>query len=473
MPSPLPLAEYRGEMNYDVDLFVIGGGSGGVRAARVAAGHGARVMLAEEFRLGGTCVIRGCVPKKLFVYAARFKSMFDDAVSFGWTAPGAHFDWHSLVATKDRETHRLESLYGKAQIEAGVQVVKSRAVIDSEHTVRLLVDGRRVRARHILIATGAKPQLGRIPGADLAITSDQIFDLPNFPSRLVIAGAGYIAIELAGLFASLGSKVAIVCRRDNVLQGFDEDLREALCNAYERSGIQLVFNDTLMRIERGSSMGSLTATTLGGISLDADQVLMAIGREPNSAGLGLEAIGVERKTNGAIVVDGHARTNVPGIHAIGDVTDRINLTPVALREGHAFADRLFGSEPWDVDYALIPTAIFSSPEVGTVGMTERQARSAFDSVAIYRTSFRALKEMATGRQQHTLMKVIVDQTSDRILGVHLFAEEASELIQLIAVAVRAGATMRQFLTTMAVHPTLGEELVTLRAPVEIHNRRCE
>jgi glutathione reductase (NADPH) len=330
-----------------------------------------------------------------------------------------------------------------------------------------------VRARHILIATGAKPQLLNIPGADLAITSDQIFDLPNFPSRLVIAGAGYIALELAGLFASLGSKVAIVCRGDNVLQGFDEDLREAVCKAYERSGIRLIFNDTLMRIEPGSAIGSLTATTHGGISLDADQVLMAIGREPNSAGLGLEAVGVERKSNGAIVVDGHARTNVPGVYAIGDVTDRVNLTPVALREGHAFADRLFGSETWDVDYALIPTAIFSSPEVGTVGMTERQARSAFDSVAIYRTSFRALKEMATGKQQHTLMKVIVDQTSDRILGVHLFAEEASELIQLIAVAVRAGATMRQFLTTMAVHPTLGEELVTLRAPVEIHNRHCE
>lgn len=460
-------------MNYDVDLFVIGGGSGGLRAARVAAAHGARVMLAEEFRLGGTCVIRGCVPKKLFVYASRFKSMFDDAVSFGWIAREAQFDWHSLVATKDRETHRLESVYGEAQVAAGVELVKSRAVIESEHTVRLLVDGRRVRARHILIATGAKPQLLNIPGADLAITSDQIFDLPGFPSRLVIVGAGYIAIELAGLFASLGSKVAVICRGDNVLQGFDEDLREAVRTAYERRGIQFVFNDTLGRIERGAAMDSLIATTLGGIALAADRVLMAIGREPNSAGLGLDAMGVERKHNGAIVVDDHARTNVAGIHAIGDVTDRVNLTPVALREGHAFADRLFGNEPWDVDYALIPTAVFSSPEIGTVGMTERQARNAFDSVAIYRTCFRALKEMAAGKQQPTLMKVIVDRTSDRIVGVHLFAEQASELIQLIAVAVRAGATMTQFLSTMAVHPTLGEELVTLRTPVEIHDRHRE
>lgn len=461
-----------GDSYFDADLFVIGGGSGGVRAARVAACHGARVMLAEESRLGGTCIIRGCVPKKLFVYASRFKTMFDEAASFGWVATERMFDWRSLVELKDRETHRLESAYDEAEMAAGVQVIRSRAVLDGPQTVRLLADGRRVRARHILIATGAKPVLLDILGSEFAITSDEAFDLPRFPERLVVVGAGYIAIELAGLFASLGSQVTVVCRASNVLHGFDEDLRVAVRESYERRGVRLLFSDTLVRIDKHPTADYLTARTFKGESIETDQVLIAIGRTPNSARLGLEFVGVESRANGAIVVDSKNQTNVRGIYAVGDVTDRVNLTPVALREGHALADRLFGNTSWDVDYRLIPTAVFSTPEVGTVGMTEDEARAAFETVAIYQTKFRSLKDVAINATQFTLMKVIVDHTSDRILGVHLFAESASEMIQLIAVAVRAGATMDQFLTTMALHPTLGEELVTLRAPAVIHQRRC-
>jgi glutathione reductase (NADPH) len=453
----------------DIDLFVIGGGSGGLRAAWVAASHGARVVLAEESRLGGTCVMRGCIPKKLFVYASRFSAAFEDSVGFGWRASDVRFEWERLVGMKNREIGRLESLYTDAQLTAGVEVVKSRAVIEGAGSVRLASDERRVRARHILIATGARPLLVDIPGVEFAITSDQIFDLPRFPKRLVVAGAGYIAIELAGLFAGLGSEVAIVCRRDNVLRGFDDDLREAVCESYERRGIRLVFNDTLARIERDAKSGVLTATTRAGVSIQTDEVVMAVGRVPNAEGMGLESIGVARRSNGAIVVNGQSETNVPGLYAVGDVTDRVNLTPVALREGHALSDRLFGSTRWTTDYDLIPTAVFCTPEVATVGMTEEEARARLERVAVYRTSFRPLKERAAGRIENTQMKVIVDRSTDRIVGAHFFAEGASEIIQMIAVARRAGVTMSQLQSTMAVHPTLGEELVTLRAPTKIYD----
>jgi glutathione reductase (NADPH) len=455
----------------DVDLFVIGGGSGGLRAAWVAASQGARVVLAEKSRLGGTCVIRGCIPKKLFVYASRFRAALEDSDCFGWTMSDVHFEWERLVSMKNREIGRLENVYTDAQLAAGVEIVKSRAVIESAGSVRLLSDERRFRARHILIATGAKPLLVDIPGIEFAITSDQIFDLPRFPKRLVVAGAGYIAIELAGLFAGLGSDVAIVCRRDNVLRGFDDDLREAVCESYERRGIRLVFNDTLARIEREPESGVLTATTHAGVSIQTDEVLMAVGRAPNAEGLGLESIGVARRSNGAIVVNGQSETNVPGLYAVGDVTDRANLTPVALREGQALSERLFGNARWTVDYDLIPKAVFCTPEVATVGMTEEEARSRLERVAVYRTSFRALKEVAAGRVESTQMKVIVDRSTDRVVGAHFFADGASEIIQVIAVAMRAGVTMSQLQSTMAVHPTLGEELVTLREPTKIYERQ--
>jgi glutathione reductase (NADPH) len=372
---------------------------------------------------------------------------------------------------KNREIGRLENVYTDAQLAAGVEIVKSRAVIESAGSVRLLSDERRFRARHILIATGAKPLLVDIPGIEFAITSDQIFDLPRFPKRLVVAGAGYIAIELAGLFAGLGSDVAIVCRRANVLRGFDDDLREAVCESYERRGIRLVFNDTLARIEREPESGVLTATTHAGVSIQTDEVLMAVGRAPNSEGLGLESIGVARRSNGAVVVNARSETNVPGLYAVGDVTDRANLTPVALREGQALSDRLFGNARWTVDYDLIPKAVFCTPEVATVGMTEEEARSRLERVAVYRTSFRALKEVAAGRVESTQMKVIVDRSTDRVVGAHFFADGASEIIQVIAVAMRAGVTMSQLQSTMAVHPTLGEELVTLREPTKIYERQ--
>jgi glutathione reductase (NADPH) len=458
---------------FDVDLFVIGGGSGGVRAARVAATHGAKVLLAEEYRLGGTCVIRGCVPKKLFVYASRFRDLFETAGEFGWVGSESHFDWPRLVATKDRETSRLEDLYKGSQLQAGVEVVKSRAVLEGPHSVRVLTGNRLVRARTILVATGATPVLPDVPGAELSITSNEVFDLEELPRRLVIAGAGYIAIEIAGLFAALGVEVSIVCRADNVLTGFDEDLRESLAAAYIARGIKLHLSDTIVRLARTSDGKAIEVNTRKGIRLEAEHVLSAVGRMPNTAGLGLESAGVNQGPLGDVAVDEESRTNIPSIYAVGDVTSRVELTPVAIREGHAFADRLFGGQPWHVDYGLIPTALFSTPEIGTVGLTEAEARAQYDAVEVYKTKFRSLMESAAGICRNSLMKVVVDQRTQRILGVHLFAEHASEMIQFIAVALRAGATMPQFKTTMAVHPTLGEELVTMRLPYAVYRREPE
>jgi glutathione reductase (NADPH) len=458
---------------YDVDLLVIGGGSGGVRAARVAANHGAKVLLAEESRLGGTCVIRGCVPKKLFVYASRFRKLFDTAAEFGWAEPETHFDWPRLVETKDRETARLEDLYLQSQLLAGVEVVKSRAVLEGPHNVRLTSDGRLVRAGIILVAAGATPVIPEIPGVEYAITSNEVFDLEEFPKRLVVIGAGYIAIEIAGLFASLGSEVSVVCRADDVLTGFDQDLREGLAAAYLARGIKLHFTDAVMQIVKNEQSHGFTVSTRKGTKIEADQVLSAVGRMPKTDGLGLEKAGVAVSALGAIIVNGESRTNVPSIYAVGDVTHRIELTPVAIREGHAFADRVFGNKPWEVDYCLIPTALFSTPEIGTVGLTEAEARVKYDVVEVYKTRFRSLMESAAGTFNYSLMKVVVDQKTQRILGIHLFAESASEMIQFIAVALRAGATMQQFTNTMAVHPTLGEELVTMRVPFATYRRSAD
>jgi glutathione reductase (NADPH) len=450
---------------HDVDLFVIGGGSGGVRAARIAAGHGAKVMLAEEFRMGGTCVIRGCVPKKLLVYASRFHDSFEDAAGFGWTVPEPSFDWPTLVRAKEKEITRLEGIYTQTQDKAGVTVVKSRAVLEDAHTVRLLSDGRKITAKHILVATGSRPNMpGDLPGVEHAISSNEAFDLPVFPKRIVIAGGGYIAIEFAGLFAGLGSEVTLIYRGDNILRGFDDDMRDGLRAAYEKRGIRFVFNDVFSSIEKTGS--GLVAYTKASLKLEADQVMFAIGRSPNVEGLGLEKAGVELGKNNEILVDASSRTNVPHIHAVGDVTNRMNLTPVAIREGHAFADSIFGGKPWMVDHSDVATAVFSTPEIGTVGLTEAQAKATCAAVDIYKASFRPMKATISGRDERMIMKIVVDGKTDRVLGVHILGEDAGEMAQLLGIAVKMKAKKADFDATMALHPSAAEELVTMRTPSE-------
>jgi glutathione reductase (NADPH) len=457
----------------EVDLFVIGGGSGGVRAARIAAGHGAKVMLAEEFRMGGTCVIRGCVPKKLYVLASRFARDFEEARGFGWKPGAATFDWQRLVGAKEAEITRLEGLYARGQASAGVEVVKSRAVIEGPHQVRLLADNRIITAKNILIATGGRPNLdATIPGIEHVVTSNEVFDLPEFPKSIVIAGGGYIALEFAGIFRLLGAEVTVIYRGSQVLRGFDQDLRDGLASAYEKAGIRFILNDTFTRIDRAES--GLVGRTKAGLSLAADQILFAIGRSPNIEGLGLETAGVALAKDGAITVDSASATNVPGLFAVGDVTNRVNLTPVAIREGHALADTLFGGKagikPWTVDYTHIPTAVFTTPELGTVGLTEADAREKYGVVDIYKTSFRAIKATLSGSDDRVMMKIVVDGTTDRVLGVHILGEGAGEMIQLLGIPLRMGATKADFDATMAVHPTAAEELVTMRTRSQRHMR---
>jgi glutathione reductase (NADPH) len=448
-------------MPHEVDLFVIGGGSGGVRAARIAAGHGASVMLAEEFRMGGTCVIRGCVPKKLLVYASRFRDSFHEAKGFGWTIGETSHDWVKLVSAKEAEITRLEALYEKGQSNAGVTVVKSRAVLEDANTIRIVDGDRRVRAKNILIATGGHPNIDASrPGIEHAITSNDVFDLPVFPKKLVIAGGGYIAIEFAGIFAGLGSEVTLIYRGDMPLRGFDDDLRNGLVEAYRARGIRFVFNDTFSRIEKTAN--GVAGHTRKGEVLEADQILFAIGRSPNTKGLGLEAAGVTLAANGAVEVDAYSRTNIPHILAVGDVTDRVSLTPVAIREGHAVADHLFGGETTAVDYRTIPTAVFSTPEMGTIGLTEAEARAQHPVVDLYRTSFRPMKQTISGGSQKTMMKLLVDGLSDKVLGCHILGDDAGEIVQAVAIAMKMGATKRDFDETMALHPSAAEELVTMR-----------
>jgi len=446
--------------DYDVDLFVIGGGSGGVRAARIAAQHGARVMLAEEYRVGGTCVIRGCVPKKLLVYASRFRAEFEDAAGYGWTLPQASFDWPALIANKDREIARLEAAYTATLEKVGVAIVKSRAVLADPHTVQL-ANGDRVRAAYILIATGGTPSYGeRIEGIENVISSNEAFHLPQLPTHVVIQGGGYIAIEFAGIFSGLGSQVTVVYRGDNILRGFDDDVRQHLRMDMERHGIKVLTGSTVVAIKGTGSRFS--AHLSGGNELAAGCVMFATGRQPNVIGLGLEKAGVEIAKNGGLAVDRYSRTTVANIYGIGDVTNRINLTPVAIREGAAFADTVFGDKPTAVDHANVPTAVFSDPEVGAVGLTETQARAQFDRTDIYRAMFKPLKATLSGRDTTVLVKLVVDGTTDRVAGCHIVGEGAAEMIQVAAIAVRMGATKADFDATMALHPTAAEELVTMR-----------
>ncbi len=456
---------------FDVDLFVIGGGSGGVRAARIAAGHGARVMIAEEYRMGGTCVIRGCVPKKLFVMGSHVQQEIEDAAGFGWTIPDVRFDWKTLVANKDKEIARLESIYAANVEKSGARIVKTRAVFEDPHTLRLAT-GETVRARHILIATGGAPNHGQeIPGIEHVISSNEAFHLDELPKRVVIQGGGYIALEFAGIFAGFGSDVTVIYRRENILRGFDDDVRIHVRAEMEKRGITVLTGCTVARVDRHGK--EFTTHLSNGSSIASEQVMFAIGRHPNVANLGLEKAGVAiNPKNGGIAVDAWSQTSVPHIYAIGDVTHRLNLTPVAIREGHAFADTVFGNRKVQVDHATIPTAVFSQPEIGTVGMTEQEARAQFSYVDIYKADFRPIKATMSGRDTRILMKLVVDATTDRVLGCHIVGDAAAEIIQAVGIAVKMKATKADFDATVALHPTAAEELVTMHTPTARHVRQA-
>ena len=456
---------------FDVDLFVIGGGSGGVRAARIAANYGAKVMVAEEYRMGGTCVIRGCVPQKLFVIGSHVHQEIEDAAGFGWNIGQISFDWATLVANKDKEIARLEAAYTTNVEKSGARIVKTRAVLEDAHTIRLAT-GEKVTAKYILIATGGAPNHGpAVPGIEHVISSNEAFHLKELPKRIVIQGGGYIALEFAGIFAGFGSDVTVVYRGDNILRGFDEDVRKHVRAEMEKRGITIITGCTVTKVDKHGR--DFTTHLSSGSSIASDQVMFAIGRHPNIAGLGLEAAGVAiNPANGGIQVDGWSKTSVDNIYAVGDVTHRANLTPVAIREGHAFADTVFGKRPVQVDHATIPTAVFSQPEVGTVGLTEQEARAQFSHVDIYKTDFRPIKATMSGRDTRVLMKLVVDGASDRVLGCHIVGDAAAEITQAVAIAVKMKATKADFDATIALHPTASEELVTMRTPTARHVRQA-
>ncbi len=446
---------------FDFDLFVIGAGSGGVRAARIAASHGARVAIAEESRFGGTCVIRGCVPKKLLVYASRFRDEFEDAAGFGWSVEEPSFDWRSLVAAKEKEITRLENLYRANLVESGVTVFADRAEFENQHTLRLKREDRTVTTATVLIATGGAPYHGEpMPGLEHVITSNEAFDLAELPRRIVIYGGGYIAVEFAGIFAGLGSATTIVYRGDMILRGFDDELRRALSEAYDKRGIRILTGRRITGVEQAA--GHSRVHLDDDSTLDAEQVMFAIGRRPNTLGLGLDNARVERGWDGHVVVDEMSRSSIENIYAIGDVTDRVNLTPAAIREGHAFADTLFGKKPWTADHMTVPTAVFSTPEIGTVGLPEHEAAERCGPIDIYKARFWPMKATLSGRDERMLMKLIVERASGRVAGCHVLGPDAAEIVQMAAIAMRMGATKADFDATMALHPTVAEELVTMR-----------
>jgi glutathione reductase (NADPH) len=443
------------------DLFVIGAGSGGVRAARMAAQRGARVAVAEAGALGGTCVNVGCIPKKLYSYAAHFAEGFEQAAGFGWSVPAPAFDWDRLKASRAKEIARLNDVYERLLLDAGATLLRGRARLAGIDAVE--VGGVRYGAKNILVATGGHPVVPDIPGGELAVTSNEMFDLPAFPHRLVIAGGGYIACEFASIFRGLGAHVTLLVRGEQVLRGFDEDVRGFLAQEMRKKGVDLRTRSEIARIDPDD--GALQVSLRDGGSIAADTVLMATGRRANTAGLGLDEAGVALNADGAIVVDAHYASNVAGVHALGDVIHRVQLTPVALGEAMALVDRLFGSGRRQLDYALIPTAVFTHPNVGTVGLTETQARERHGEVKVFRTEFRPLKHTLSGSDERTLMKLVVDAASDRVVGLHMVGDEAGEIVQGFAVAMRAGATKAVFDATVGIHPTAAEEFVTLRDPV--------
>jgi glutathione reductase (NADPH) len=444
---------------YDYDLFVIGGGSGGVRAGRIAATHGARVAVAEEYRLGGTCVIRGCIPKKLFVYASHFHEDFEDSAAYGWRLPAKpDFDWPTLVANKDKEIERLSGIYRKALTGAGATILEGRAALADPHTVEMA--GKRMTAGTILIATGGHPVRPEHPGAALGISSNEAFHLERLPNRVLVVGGGYIAVEFAGIFNGLGAKVTLAYRGEQILRGFDDDVRAFLAGELAKKGIAIRVRAMPARLERRN--GALAAEFADGTSIEADLVLYATGRVPNTQGIGLAEAGVALDAAEAVKVDADSRSTVPHIYAVGDCTNRVNLTPVAVREGHAFADMVFGKRPWRVDHSTVPSAVFSQPPVGTVGLSERAALERYGKLDIYQARFLPMKHTLTGRDERTLMKLVVDRASQRVVGAHMVGADAPEIIQTLAVAVQAGITKAELDATVALHPTAAEEFVTLR-----------
>ena len=446
--------------DFDYDLFVIGAGSGGVRASRIAASHGAKVAVAEEYRVGGTCVIRGCVPKKLLVYGAHFAEDLDDAAMFGWDVPTKRFDWQVLRDNVQAEVSRIENAYGDTLSSHHVTTLPHRATLVGPNSVRL-DDGRTITAGKILVATGARPALPAIPGVEHAITSNEVFQLERLPKRVVIVGGGYIANEFAGVFHQFGAHVTIVNRSDVILRGYDEQIVDRLVKISLAKGIDFRFNSTFDAIERQED-GSLLCRMNGCDDIPADEVVFAIGRQPNTEGLGLEELGVKLGTRGEVIVDDQYRTNIPSVFAVGDVTDRVQLTPVAIREGHAFADTQFGGKPCTVDYDNIPSAVFSHPPIGAVGMTESEAKNKLGVIRTYTSDFRPMKNVLAGRNERSLYKLVVEEGSDRVVGIHMISPDAPEILQAAAIAVKAGLTKADFDATIALHPSMAEELVLMR-----------
>lgn len=447
--------------SHEYDFFVIGAGSGGVRAARTAAQLGVRVAVADDAPLGGTCVNLGCVPKKLYSFAAHYAEAFEESHGYGWSGLTPAFDWELLKANRATEISRLNTAYANLLEGAGVTVLLGRAQVVGPNEVA--VGGRVHTARHILVATGGWPVVPTLPGSDLAITSNQIFDLPHFPRHLVVIGGGYIACEFASIFRGLGAQVTLLFRGEHVLRGFDAELREFVGIEMRKKGIEL---RTLAGIERiAHESGRLHVTLRDGANIAADTVMAATGRVPNTEGLGLEKAGVELAANGAVLVDQHYRTNVPSIHAVGDVIDRVHLTPVALAEAMALVDHLFGTSRRSVDYGLIPTAVFTHPNIGSVGLTEDEARAKFGEVRVFRSAFKALRHTLSGSTERSLMKLVVDAATDRVVGLHMVGADAGETVQGFAVAMMAGATKATFDATLGIHPTVAEEFVTMREPV--------
>lgn len=443
---------------YDYDLFTIGAGSGGVRASRLAGSYGARVAVAEERHLGGTCVNLGCVPKKLFVYASHFREDFADAAGYGWSVGASTFDWPTLVAQKDQEIARLGRIYERVLGNAGVDVIDGRAVVVDPHTVE--VAGRRITAERILVATGGWPEVPEIPGAELAFTSNQAFHLPTLPRRVAVIGGGYIAVEFTGIFHGLGAAACLLYRGHCFLRGFDDDLRDFLAGEMRAKGVDLRFDAPVRSIEREGE--ALRVSYGEGQSVVVDGVMMATGRRPNTRGLGLAEIGVALSERGAVIVDEEARSSVPSVFAIGDVTDRLALTPVAIAEGAAFAAGQFAGKPMRVDLSQVPTAVFSQPPLASVGLSEHDARRRHGAVDVYEATFRPMKHTLSGRAERTMMKLVVDPSSDQVVGAHMVGADAPEIIQSLAVALRCGATKAQFDATLALHPTAAEEFVTMR-----------
>ena len=444
---------------FDFDYFVIGAGSGGVRSARIASGHGAKVGIAEEFRVGGTCVIRGCVPKKLLVIGAHFAEDLVDAQRYGWTVNDKSFDWPTLRDNVLADVDRLNGAYQTTLDSHKVETFHARATLVSEN--RVSIDGREITAKHVLVATGARPMVPDLPGAEHGITSNEVFHLDALPRRAVICGGGYIANEFAGIFHELGVEVTQVIRSDKLLRGWEPALSDRLMAIATQKGVQFRFNTMPERIEKRDD-GVIVLHCADGKTIETDLLLWAVGRLPNSEGLGLDALGVQVQPNGAIVVNDASNAGLPWLHAVGDVTDRMQLTPIAIREGHALADTLFGNNPWTVDYGHVASAVFSHPPLASVGMTEGEARETLGNVKVFTSDFRPMKAVLAGRNERALYKLVVDAATDVVVGAHMIGPDAPEILQALAIAVKAGLTKRQIDQTVALHPTMSEELVLMR-----------